>query len=462
MAYQLELSGPAAHRVYQRDERDRANIVFSVNVPVQASGRVEGRISAGAWRNLGLTEGELFTGKLEDIPVGEHDILIRVVSVESGELLAEGGIGPVYVGDLWVLGGQSNMEGCGRLIEVEEPQPGVSCMYMGDHWGLAEEPLCWLLESPDPVHWMFLPEGMDVTEDKRSEYIRATRRDRVQGSGLGLPFGKMLLRHTGIPVGLLMVAHGGTSMSQWAAELAGEGGRSLYGAMLRVIREAGGKVKGVLWYQGESDADETASELYYDRMIQWTASLRRDLGDAELPFIYAQLSVVTNWPFEGPWNKVQDDQVRLEQALGHAAVVPTIDASLADSIHPDTDSLRDIGHRMAWAALRLVHGRNLAETGPRFASAGWNAERTELTVSFSGINGRLRPVKRALSFQVTSGGERLPLEARLDEAGEHIILRLEQPAPESCQLWHGRGLNPVVNVRDERGIPLLVFGPQPV
>ncbi|MBW7461290.1 sialate O-acetylesterase, partial [Paenibacillus sepulcri] len=207
---------------------------------------MEGRISAGPWRSLGSASQPEFSAALERVPAGEHEIYVRIVSPETGELLVEGDIGPVYVGDLWVLAGQSNMEGCGRLIHVEEPQPGVSCFYMGDRWDLAVEPLCWLLESPDPVHWTPLPEGMGVSEEKRKEYIRMARRDRVHGSGLGLPFGKMMLRHTGVPVGLLMVAHGGTSMSQWDAALAGEGGRSLYGAMLRVIREAGGKVRGCL------------------------------------------------------------------------------------------------------------------------------------------------------------------------------------------------------------------------
>ncbi|MBW7462289.1 hypothetical protein K0U00_50380, partial [Paenibacillus sepulcri] len=110
-----------------------------------------------------------------------------------------------------------------------------------------------------------------------------------------------------------------------------------------------------------------------------------------------------------------------------------------------------------WAALRLVDGRSPAEPGPRFAWADWNEQRTELTITFSGVNGRLQKVERVFSFQLTNGEERLPLEGHLDEAAERVILTLERPAPDSCQLWHGRGTNPAVNVRDEKGIPLLVF-----
>lgn len=465
MSVQISLSGPVAHRVYQRDEHNAAHIPVTVRVSERAQGRIEARTSASAWRTIGYgqedRETEL-TAVLESVPVGEHDIRVRVAAEgQAGEILAEAVVGPVYVGDLWVLAGQSNMYGCGRMLDPEKPQPGVSCFYMDRRWDVAADPLCWVLESPDPVHWS-VPEGENVSPEKLREYARAERRDRVRGTGLGIPFGKTVLRHTGIPVGLLAVAHGGTSMSQWDAALAGEGGRSLYGSMLRTVRAAGGKVRGCLWYQGESDAFQSESGLYYDRMLSWVASLRRDLGDAQLPFIYAQLSVVTLWEDERAWNRVQHDQLRLEAALGHAEMVPTIDALLADTIHPDTDSLRAVGERMAWAALRLVYGMRPAQPGPRLSGTRWNEDRTELSLSFEGINGRLQAADRAFSFQVVCGSGPLPLSGGISEDGRLVILRLEQPAPPHSELWHGRGLNPVVNVKDERGIPLAVFGPVPV
>jgi len=403
--------------------------------------------------------GRALAAVLEAVATGEHTLLVQLVSDVDGEVLGEGAFGPLFVGDLWIMAGQSNMEGCGKLLHIEEPQKGISCFYMNDTWNLAVDPLNWALESPDPIHWMHLPQGMDSTEEVRQFHIAERRRERVQGGGLGIPFGKMVLQHTGIPIGLIMVAHGGTSMDQWDAELKGEGGRSLYGSMLRSVQAAGGKVKGCLWYQGESDAIEGLSDLYYDKMLKWVASLREDLGDPQLPLIYAQISVVTSWTSEVYWNQVQDDQLRLERALSHAAMVPTIDAVLADTIHPDSDSLRDIGHRMAWEALRMVYGKEPVNKGPRFESASWNEERTELTLQLNGVNGKLNPVERVFAFQLTSGEDRLPLVGHVDPQSSTVKLKLEAQAPEGVQLWHGRGLNPVVNVRDGLGIPLPVFGP---
>ena len=61
-------------------------------------------------------------------------------------------VGPVFVGDLWVLAGQSNMEGVGDLIDVTPPNPRVMLLGMDGKWAQAEEPLHWLVDSPDPVH----------------------------------------------------------------------------------------------------------------------------------------------------------------------------------------------------------------------------------------------------------------------------------------------------------------------
>jgi hypothetical protein len=58
----------------------------------------------------------------------------------------------ILVGDLWVLAGQSNMEGVGDLVDVEMPTPYVRSFQSREEWGTAEEPLHWLGESPHVVH----------------------------------------------------------------------------------------------------------------------------------------------------------------------------------------------------------------------------------------------------------------------------------------------------------------------
>ncbi|MCD9026169.1 sialate O-acetylesterase [Cohnella silvisoli] len=460
MKSKILVEEPIPYRVFQRDSDNRASIPFSLSILEAIQGRLEVRSSATSWKTVGIIERQIgqFSGFIESVPIGQHNLSARIVSEQADEVLAEILIGPIFVGDLWLLAGQSNMEGCGKLIDVDEPQPGVSCFYFGDRWDLAVEPLSWQLESDDPVH--------RGNTGNREQQIQEIRRNRVLGSGLGLAFGKHLLRETGIPVGLIMVAQGATSMAQWDPALAHLGGGSLYGSMLRVVQAVGGRVKGCLWYQGESDTTSDEAPFYYDRFGNFVQSLRRDLNDSSLPFIYAQLGpvmitlgTVPAWPEESQWNRIQHEQLRMESELENMYLVPTIDAKLDDFIHLSTDSLREIGKRMAWAALASAYDRPVAQTGPRLSRTVWNDDRTELLLDFSGINGAFRPVERLFGFLLVSGSIPLPLEAHLSEDNRRIVLRLETPVPADCSLCHGSGLNPVINARDELGFPLVVFGP---
>lgn len=54
----------------------------------------------------------------------------------------------VLVGDLWLLAGQSNMEGVGNMVEVEAPSDGVNIYRMRHEWDQAVEPIHRLYESP--------------------------------------------------------------------------------------------------------------------------------------------------------------------------------------------------------------------------------------------------------------------------------------------------------------------------
>ena len=100
-----------------------------------------------------------------------------------------------------------------------------------------------------------------------------------------------MVESTGVPVGLVACAHGGTSMEQWNPAKKEQGGNSLYGSMLRQVKQAGGKVKGVLWYQGESDAlgQGEAWKAYPRVFTDFIAAVRSDFGQPELPFYFVQI-----------------------------------------------------------------------------------------------------------------------------------------------------------------------------
>jgi len=472
---------PSAHCVYQRDCEGGADIPFAVRISSEFGGTIEARLLAedgGAigraivnregTLSTGIREETLVTARLERVSVGTREgiwiaggfervptgsyrmeLFVRDGEVERESLCVEA----VHVGDLWVLAGQSNMEGCGKLVGVEQPEDGICCYYMGDRWGIAEEPLHWFNESLDPVHWR-------VPEEELGTAVVCERRDRSIGAGLGLAFAKEVRRHEGVPVGLIVCAYGGSSMADWGPVRMDESGSTLYGALLRRVRKLGGRVKGCLWYQGEAEANERDAPLYAERLRTWVASLREDLRDSALPFVYAQLSTVhfmdanSSW-----WNAVQEEQRLAEEALAPAAMVPTVDATLSDIIHVGTESMKEIGRRMAWQALRIAYGRQAYETGPRPGVMRWNEERTLLRLEIEGAHGKLRESDRVYGFSVEADDVPVPVKAAVSQDGRSIELRFEEPVSAVGLLRHGAGFNPTVNVADSKGIPLPVFGP---
>jgi hypothetical protein len=246
-----------------------------------------------------------------------------------------------YVGDLWLLAGQSNMEGNGELSERAEPHPLVRCFTMARSWEMAREPLHIVGESPDSVH-----NGGAPLSPQDAEALRAKPMGR--GAGLGLRFAKIMADETGLPQGLIPCAHGGTSMRQWSPGLASKGEASLYGSMLKTLRRLGQPLAGVLWYQGCDDAREAEEGQYVQRMVALVASLRDDLKQAGLPWLMAQIGRVTgrDWEVES-WHRIQEKQRRLPEYIPYLDVCATADLELDDWIHLSGQAFDEPARRFA-------------------------------------------------------------------------------------------------------------------
>jgi sialate O-acetylesterase len=398
----------------------------------------------------------------------------------------------VFVGDLWVLAGQSNMQGVGDLVDVTPPHPRVMMLGMDTRWSQAEEPLHWLSDLPDPVH-----SGDPKTRAERSAREHKTR---TRGAGLGLPFAVSMAEATGVPVGLVICAHGGTSMTQWSPAKKDEGGNSLYGSMLRQFQLAGGKVKGVLWYQGESDAGGEAAKVYSKVFSDFIAAVRSDFRQPELPFYFVQIGRFVRAGDSTGWNTVQEAERRLPERVPNTAVVSVIDLELDDAIHVGTQGLKRAGQRLARIAQRELFGQ-LGATTPTFDRLNKGPHNT-LIVKFKGVNmgsapasmmragmmggtggasgsmmamGRapsispgeangigLRPERHIAGFSIRKeDGSLLPLiyEACLGTARDTVVLKLSGAIPEKAALWYGYGLDPYCNLTDGSDMAVPVFGP---
>jgi len=446
----ITVLSPVPYQVFQRSDDYVADIPIAGTY--DGEGPVEYRIEGTDWQQADINDGH-FSAKILNVPVGGPYLL--ELKTGAGAYVR---IPDLLVGDLWVLAGQSNMDGCGKLINLETPHKMVHAFYYDETWGIARDPLCRLNESIDPVHWSI----DDPLE--REKLNRWNRNFGTIGASLGVRFGKVMYKATGVPVGLLVCSHGGTSLAQWDPALKHLGGRSLYGSMMRRISVAGGKVAGCLWYQGESDAISPERGVgYKEKFRQFIETVRSDLQSPEMPFVYVQLACFFgDEALSEGWNRVQTDQLALESELANVAMVPAIDSTLSDSIHLDSVSLRRLGERLAFQALRLRFGRTDILSGPRPKRIEFvNDSRTLLRIHFEGVHGALHPSTGRCGFTIDANGapHYIVSWARAENDPTSIMITLEDPVPAGSLLWYGRGLNPPCELKDSQGFPVPVFGP---
>lgn len=456
--------GAADYQVFQRDERNEAIVNVNGVYHADTAGVVEAQIVKagdlpGNWTEAGKAEGGRWQASVRLQTGGPYTLRFRLQH-QPDEVVE---IKEVLVGDLWVLAGQSNMEGVGDLVDVEQPHPLVHSYTMAESWEVAREPLHWLCCSIDPVHH---PDGVMPNDEQHADWHRT----RNKGAGLGLPFAKAMVEATGVPVGLVPCAHGGTSMSQWSPDLAHLGGGSLYGSMLRRVKAVGGKVKGLLWYQGESDANPNDVPLFEERFARLVESVRADFGDPNLPFYTVQIGrFVVAMPEENElaWNQLQDMQRRLAEQIPSTAVVASVDLELDDLIHVGTQGLKRLGKRLANIALRELFGRSDIQKGPRLVGASVdNPEGTRIRVRFADVNGGLTAAGRVSGFSIRTAQHhpyRIIYKMEVDKASPtDVLLHLTEPCPQNAFLWYGFGIDPYCNVVDEADMAVPVFGPVPI
>jgi sialate O-acetylesterase len=327
---------------------------------------------------------------------------------------------------------------------------------MADHWLLAEEPLHLLPGAADRVHWRRSPGQEPVRLE--GEALRKYIAGRRKGAGLALPFSVEMVRRTGVPIGLLPCAHGGTSMAQWDPALKDKGGDSLYGAMLRRVRASGGKVRGVLWYQGEAETSPKGVPVFREKFERLIASIREDFGQPALPFYYVQISRYVNDSNIPSWNAIQELQRQAETAIPNCAMAVAVDLPLDDGIHIGTRGLKQLG-------IRLAHLASGGARGPRPVAATL-LPANMVRVDYSDVNGELEASGRIGGFSIHAPtGEPVPLifKARIDPANrQSVLLYLDKKLPEGACLHYGYGKDPYCNLRDSADMAAPVFGPMEI
>ena len=422
---------------------------------------ITGGAEVRGWRRrkVGTADGKRFEATMAGLPVGgPYEIELR-----CGE--ASVTVKDVLVGDVWILAGQSNMQGCGHFpAKPLGKEPMVRAFYMDDHWAVAVDPIHQLAIAVDPVH----NGGVRVPVPKKGVW---------RGVGPGVSYGQAMRRRTGVPQGLIACAHGGTTTAQWDPRLKKLGGGSLYGATMRRLAKnyPGGTVAGLLWYQGCSDTDAGTYQGYREATKRIFQGFRRDIGRKDLPIVLVQIARTTGMSDEAMgrrWSAVREDERILGETLAYTATVPAVDLELDEAIHLSGPGQYLLGERMAEAmeSIRLAGTRGAPRPPIRPESIAIREHldgNAEIVVTFANVVGNLTTLERPMGFhvEVPRLHSDYPITRTRLEGNRAYLLTAARPKIFTLfqgVVFYGFGCDPYCNVHDEAGRPVPAFGPLPL
>lgn len=336
----------------------------------------------------------------------------------------------ILLGDVWLCGGQSNMDlGLGGL--------GVAAEIAAADFPLIRSFRVGYRFSDIPV------------ESVSGKWTPCRPVTAPSFSGVAYYFAKRVHAETGVPIGLLTNAVGGTNVELWISQekLLGTPALESYAKTMRTsladyqtklrqhipvagdwVRRADAAAKlgnelpmpperpefpfsdramkprcvtlhngmvaplapfalrGVLWYQGENNADDGL--IYVEKMKALIGEWRALFQNAELPFYYVQLPMwqrSEDKPEGGGWGAIRDAQRRC-LVIPHTGMACAIDVGDADDLHPKNKE--DVGNRLALWALHNEYGqKGLVTSGPLFKRM--EVEDGKLRVHFDSIGGGL-------------------------------------------------------------------------
>jgi sialate O-acetylesterase len=382
--------------------------------------------------------------------------------------------------DIWVLAGQSNMEGNGRTPDTTT-NPNILMLNMDNHWMIAQNPLHRFYEAAAFAYEkdyfeLFIPhlkDSLKAWEKWQLQYKKLremSKNEPIGGVGPGIYFAKHIFDKTGRPVALLPCALGGSTIEQWDPSGKSLGDSSLYGATINKINLVGRNIKGILWWQGESEALAFKTETYEDRFLNLIDSFRKDIGNPELPIIYVQIGKfnIRDSVMDREWEKIREIQRDILIKRNNVFMVTGIDLPLDDCIHSSTEGQKKVGRRIAEMALTYVyklpgHARQINLESMKLCKDKESGS-YYIKVNYSGVCGNLKSCGLPGQYSLRLNGKEnimyVVTKVQLNpEDNDAMDVYLSGLPDTPAQLVSGAGTYPYMNITDSLDNALPAFGP---
>ena len=222
-------------------------------------------------------------------------------------------------------------------------------------------------------------------------------------------------------------------------------------------------IKGVIWYQGESNAEnERQARAYRGQFQQLVTSWRHQWNggrEPSFPFLWVQLPNYmhpdsTPAASGGAW-AIQRESMAAALALPGTGQAITIDIGGENELHPK-DKL-DVGKRLALVARKVAYGEKMLASGPTYRSHVVRGGK--MIVRFANVGGGL--VSRAKDGSVgafaIAGADRRFVWARARIEGDHVVVWSDQ-VPHPVAVRYAWANNPAdANLYNREGLPAAPF-----
>jgi len=332
----------------------------------------------------------------------------------------------ILIGDVWVCIGQSNMEWPMQSElhykeQVNKAQIHALRFFNPTYAGKN----IYAATFPDSIAARLTPEIFYSGEWQSSDSNTFKTM-----SAVAWYFGKMTLSETGVPQGLINLSIGGAPIeafinidalrqnSRFAAKANGDWlnnaslpewirqrGRENVGALINVPADAVGKnhgykpgfaftagiepilpmpVKGIICYQGESNAQETERVTEYNDLQELLVKdYRSRWKNPALPFYYVQLSSIDTIRYKGQlWPQFRNEQRKFLDRLPYTGMAVSSDIGDPGSVHPLNK--KDVGERLARWALHDIYKKGIIPSGPLPVKAVFHNGNVEVYFKYTG------------------------------------------------------------------------------
>jgi len=416
-----------------------------------------------------------FEAKLPSMPAGgPHTLTVAGSSTVKCE--------DVLIGEVWVCSGQSNMQW--SVDQANDPD------------------LEKLTANLPQIRLITVPRiGTQTPQDDFDGEWQTCSADTVgQFSAVGYFFGRQLHQTLNVPIGLIDNAWGGSAceawirrdtleadaqyqplMGRWVAtetqyaklskapqddknakqRVAGlkrkmEGQHrpgNLYNGVLRPIIGYG--IRGVIWYQGESNAARAYQyrSLFPMMIQQW----RDEWKQNAFPFYWVSLAdfrAEVDEPEPSDWAELREAQTMTMSKLENTGEAIIVDLGEATDIHPKNK--QDVAKRLARWALAKDYGYPIVYRSPIYK--GMEVKQNKVIVTMDHVGGGLDTfdVRQPLGF-VIAGKDRKFVRAQAKVIGKDRVEVWSPQVTAPVAVRYAWANNPVCNVQNREGLPVTPF-----